>query len=150
MNSIIKILPGFLKGLLKAFMVFISYRSVKRVINRYPEPVRKIIIFCIRLTVFLCIFLFLYSFLTTRVYSITAHNNTPGVLSNIFIGIIFVISLVVSFFSTAVVEDIYSLPSSMKQSAKEGIDGVKEGAKKGANVSADIVKKSIISTTCNG
>jgi len=70
----------------------------------------------------------------------------PGVLSNIFIGIIFVISLVVSFFSTAVVEDMYSLPSRMKQTAKDGIDGFKEGAKNGAKASTNAVKKSIKST----
>ena len=70
----------------------------------------------------------------------------PSVLSNIFIGIIFVISLVVSFFSTAAGEDMYSLPSRMKQTAKNGIDGVKDGAKKGAKISTNIVKKSIKST----
>ena len=70
----------------------------------------------------------------------------PGVFSNIFIGIIFVISLVVSFFSTAVVEDMYSLPSRMKQTAKDGIDGVKEGAKNGAKASTNAIKKSIKST----
>lgn len=135
-------LSSFFKGAL----VVVSHQSIKRVINGYPKPIRKIIVSCIRLTVFLCIFLFLYSFLSSRIYSIAGHDHAPGVLSNIFIGIIFVISIVVSFILTAVIEDIYSIPSRAKQTAKDGFDGVKEGTKEGVKVSTNVVKKSIKST----
>lgn len=150
MNPIIKILMRFSRVLLKTLLVFISYRSVKKVISRYPKPVRRIILFCIRITVFLSIFLFLYSFLSTRVYSIAAHNHTPGILANIFVGVIFIISLVVSFVFTAAVEDIYSMPSRIRQTAKGSLDDVKDGVKDGVKGSAEaltnVVGKSVKST----
>lgn len=135
-----------LKGIAKGFLIGISFDSVKRVINGYPEPIRKIIIFCIRLTVFLSIFLFIYSFLSTRINSITTHSHAPSIFANILIGIIFIMSLVVSFIFTAVIEDLYTLPSRVKQTAKDGIEGVKDGAQKGIKISTNVVKKSVKST----
>lgn len=130
------------RGFIKGFFIAISYHSLKNVIDRYPQPFRKIVIFLLRLCVFLMVFLGLFSFFTSRIYSITGDIAVPNILSNILVSISFLISLVIGFLLTAVIEEIYRKISEIKMVAEQNIENVKEKAA----VPSKVIKGSVRSS----
>ena len=128
-----------IKGFLKGFLVAVSYYSLKKVIDGYPQPYRNVVIFLFRLAVFFIIFLSLFSFFTGRIYSIVLNIQSPGILTGILVGMSFVFSLVISFLLTAVIEEIYRKVSEIKQQAQESI----EAAKDKAQAPARVIKSSV-------
>ena len=132
-----------LKTIFKTILIGISYYSFKKVIDRIPEPYRKIVVLTFRACVFFIIFLSLFSFLTSRVNAISENVNLSDLIANIFIGIIFFISLVIGFLLTAVLEEIYRKLSEIKVSAEQKIDSVRGKVK----VPLEKVKESVGVTT---
>jgi len=128
-----------IKSLFKGFLVAVSYYSLKKVIDGYPQPYRNIVIFLFRLSVFFIIFLSLFSFFTGRIYSIASNIQSPGTLTSILVGMSFVLSLVVSFLLTAVIEEIYRKVSEVKQQAQQSIEAVKDKAQ----VPGRVIKSSV-------
>jgi predicted membrane protein len=133
---------GCFKGLFKGFLIFISYHSIKKVIGRYPEPYKRMVIFLFRLAVFFIIFLTLFSFFTGRIYSIASNIQSPGIVINILVGISFIFSLIISYLLTAVIEEIYRKLSEVKQQAQENIEAVKDKAQ----IPARVIKNTVTST----
>jgi len=123
-----------LRGMLKGFLVAVSYYSLKKVIDGYPQPYRKVVIFLFRLAVFFIIFLSLFSFFTGRIYSIVSNIQSPGIITNILVGICFILSLIIGFLMTAVIEEIYRKLSEVKQQAQQNIEAVKDKAQAPARV----------------
>jgi len=128
-----------IRGILKGFIVAVSYHSLKKVIDGYPQPYRNVVIFLFRLSVFFIIFLSLFSFFTGRIYSIVSNIQSPGILTNILVGMSFVLSLVIGFLLTAVIEEIYRKISEVKQQAQQSIEAVKDKAQ----VPGRVIKSSV-------
>jgi len=128
-----------IQGIFKGFLVAVSYHSIKKVIDGYPQPYRNVVIFLFRLSVFFIIFLSLFSFFTGRIYSIVSNIQSPSTLTSILVGMSFVLSLVVSFLLTAVIEEIYRKLSEVKQQAQQSIEAVKDKAQ----VPGRVIKSSV-------
>ena len=128
-----------IRGILKGFIVAVSYHSLKKVIDGYPQPYRNIVTFLFRLSVFFIIFLSLFAFFTGRIYSIASNIQSPGTLTSILVGMSFILSLVVSFLLTAVIEEIYRKISEVKQQAQQSIEAVKDKAQ----VPGRVIKSSV-------
>lgn len=130
------------KSVLKTVLIGISYYSFKKIIDNLAEPYRKIAIFSSRLCLFLLLFLSIYAFLCGRIYAITHAVSVPLLITNIFLGICFFISFVVSFLLTAVCEEIYRKLSELEKQAVEKISAVKESVQE----PFEKVKESILLT----
>ncbi|MCK5580262.1 MAG: hypothetical protein KAJ18_03210 [Candidatus Omnitrophica bacterium] len=126
-------------GLIRGFLIGISYHSVKKVIDKYPEPIRKIIISLVRICFFMIIFLSLFSFFTTKISAIGSNVDIPKVFGNVLIGMCFLLSVVIGFILMAVIEEIYRKLSEIKQRAEQRIEVVKNKAL----APSKIIKKSL-------
>lgn len=114
-----------IRTILKTVLIGVSYYSFKKVIDTFPAPYRRVVVLSVRLCVFLFLFLTIFAFLTGRIYSISSNVSIPVLVRNICIGICLFISCVVSFFLTAVCEEIYRKLSELEKSAAKKIDDAK-------------------------
>lgn len=114
-----------IRTILKTVLIGISYYSFKKVIDALPAPYRRVVVLSVRLCVFLLLFLTIFAFLTGRIYSISSNVSIPVLVRNICIGICLFISCVVSFFLTAVSEEIYRKLSELERSAVQKFDDAK-------------------------
>jgi hypothetical protein len=111
-----------LRTIFKTLLIGVSYYSFKKVIDTFPDPYRRIVVLSVRVCVFLLLFLSIFAFLSGRIYSISSNVSTPILLRNIFIGICLFIACVVSFFLTAVCEEIYRKLSEIERKTAQKID----------------------------
>ena len=115
-----------IRNFIHGFLIAISYYSLKKVIDEYPEPYRSFVVFGLRLTLFFILFLILFSFFSNQIYSIGRNIDSPVILVNIFIGVFFILCIFVSYILTAVMIEIYRKISELKKETGKKIDGMKE------------------------
>jgi hypothetical protein len=110
------------KNIFKAILVAVSYYSLKKVIERVPACYRPYATFALRASVFFILFLVLFAFLSSRVNAI---GRNAEVLSqfvmDVFLGISFLVTILLSFLLTAFVEEMYRKISEVHQKVEGGI-----------------------------
>lgn len=131
-----------LRSILKGILIAVSYYTLRKTIDRFPPAYRKTAVFLLRLCVFLGLFLIVFSFFVGRIDIIGSGISVPEVFVYVLVGIVFVISIVIAFFLTAIIEEIYRKVSEVIQKAEKGAEEIKDKVKAPGNMA----KKSIEST----
>lgn len=131
-----------ISNIFKVALIAISYYSVKKVIDRYPEPYRRVVIWILRITFYLMVFLTVFAFFGNHINAIGLNLSIPKIIVNVLIGVFFVLSLFISHILSAVIEEIYRKLSEIKQETERKM----EEARATAQLPSRAVKSSIRST----
>jgi len=117
----------------KAAFVAISFYSVKKILDRVPEPFRTPVVYALRACVYLTVLLIVFSFLSGRAAILSESLDLPGLVTNFIIGIFFIVSLVVSLFTMAICEAVYRKASELAQATSGAVDKTKEAVTQSKN-----------------
>ena len=109
------------KNAIRAFLIGISYHSLKKIIAKLPPAYRPYATLVLRGAVFFMLFLTIFAFLSGRVTVIDQNMQTPNLIVNILLGISFVVSLLVSFLLTAIVEETYRKVSEIGKGMSDAV-----------------------------
>lgn len=118
------------KIVLKSALLVVVYLWIKTSVDNLSQPFRRIVIFTLRACVFFAIFLIPFSFFAGRIKSISKSIDLTDLITNTFISLSFLISLIVAIFLTRAVEKLYCILPTVINEAKNMAASIKEKAKK--------------------
>jgi len=129
---------------LKALLIGVSFYSVKKAIDRAPEMWRKPLIIGLRSGCYLTILLILFSFLSGRAVAVSENLHLATTMHNILVSLFFIVSLLLSFFLTAILEGVYRAVSDMTAKSTEAVEkaqGMVADVKKRTTDAFDLTRK---------
>lgn len=128
------------KTIFKSVLIAISYYTLKKVIEKLPASYRPYATFVLRAAVFFILFLVIFAFLSSRVNAIDKNTEVAShLVINLLLGFSFLVTMLLSFLLTAIVEEVYRRISEIHQKVGGSIKKVTEAP-------GEMVKQSVETT----